>query len=85
MGIVQKKVRKDGKNQRSQEEKLQRDIQECMKCKFFWGNDSRCINNKCCKEEKKPIAEKKVSKCDGCPYRQGERYCFPCMRDLLGK
>ena len=22
--------------------------------------------------------------CFGCPYRQSERYCFPCMKKMLG-
>lgn len=26
----------------------------------------------------------KGSKCYECPYRQSERYCFPCMKKLLG-
>ena len=25
-----------------------------------------------------------LHECIGCPYRQSERYCFPCMKKLLG-
>lgn len=25
------------------------------------------------------------TKCFGCPYPQSERYCFPCMKKILGE
>ncbi len=63
--------------------KISKDITECMRCRFFWGNDSRCINNSCIKDkEKKPKKEEK-SECTDCPYKQSEGYCFPCMKKLL--
>lgn len=27
------------------EKKIEKDLKSCMKCHFFWGNDSRCITN----------------------------------------
>ena len=68
--------------------KLERDLKSCMRCKFFYGNNNRCIKNKKCSgrmTEKAALKEKKNSKCFGCPYRKGKSYCFPCMRELLGK
>ncbi len=65
--------------------KFDRDLKSCMNCRFFIGNDSRCINNKFCKEEEiiiKPIVKEK-SECDNCPYKQEGGYCFPCMKKLL--
>ena len=42
--------------------KFDGDLKSCMNCRFFTGNDSRCINSKCCKEEEtivKPIVKEK--------------------------
>lgn len=66
--------------------KLDRDLKSCMRCRFFYGNKSQCIAKKCVKEDLKPIVteQEKEDICFGCPYRQSERYCFPCMRRLLG-
>lgn len=69
MGTVQKKYSKQQKKRLSSEAKLERDLKDCMRCKYFWGNDSRCIRSKCYKEEKKPEVEKTKSECDGCPYK----------------
>lgn len=67
--------------------KLERDLKSCMRCRYFYGNKSQCIAKQCVKEEKKPeITEaEKDSKCSDCPYRQSERYCFPCMKKILWK
>jgi hypothetical protein len=63
---------------------LERELNECMHCRFFWGNNSRCAKQHCCKpEEKKQIEMPK--QCKGCPYYQGNGYCFPCMKKILGK
>ena len=35
--------------------------------------------------EKQKTEKQQESKCVGCPYGKNSRYCFPCMRDLLGK
>ena len=71
MGINAKKQKPEKiSKENNAKEKLERDLRSCMKCKYFWGNDNRCINNE---------------KCVGCPYGKNSRYCFPCMRDLLGK
>lgn len=64
--------------------KLDRDLKECMHCKYFWGNDSRCISNNCCKKEMKKQKELPEA-CIGCPYNQGNGYCFPCMKKILSK
>lgn len=85
MGTVQKKFSKQRRKRLSKEEQFDKDLKECMKCKFFWGNDNRCIRKKCYKEEKKPVAVKEASLCDECPYNNGNGYCFPCMRKILGK
>lgn len=53
MGVVQKKFSRRHKHKLSAEEKLERDLKDCMKCKYFWGNNNRCINNKCYRERKK--------------------------------
>lgn len=47
MEVVQKKFSRRHKHKLSAEEKLERDLKDCMKCKYFWGNNHRCINNKC--------------------------------------
>jgi hypothetical protein len=85
MGIVQKKSVRRYKRKLSAEEKLDKDLKDCMKCKYFWGNNNRCIRNKCYKEKKQVVVDKPVSECDGCPYNKGEGYCFPCMKKILGK
>lgn len=66
--------------------KLEKDLRSCMRCKFFYGNNSQCLAKKCVREESKPeiMEEDKRSLCFGCSYRQSEKYCFPCMRKILG-
>lgn len=89
MGInvkVQKHL--DQKDVITAEAKLERDLRSCMRCRYFYGNNSQCIAKKCIKEEmkKSEIAEEeKKSKCYECPYPHTEGYCFPCMKELLGK
>ena len=57
---------------------------DCMHCKFFWGHNNRCANGTCCKPSKKK-EQNLPAECVGCPYYQGNGYCFPCMRKLIGK
>ena len=66
---------------------LEKDLRSCMHCKFFYGNNSQCLAKKCVKEESKSeITEQdKEDMCFECPYRQSEKYCFPCMKSMLGK
>ena len=66
--------------------KLERDLKSCMSCRFFYGSSSQCIAKQCVKEEGEAgISEPDMrSKCFECPYRQSEKYCFPCMKKLLG-
>lgn len=65
--------------------KLEKDLRSCMHCRFFYGNNSQCPAKKCVREDSKPeiMEEDKASLCFGCPYRQSEKYCFPCMRKIL--
>lgn len=37
------------------EKKFDRDLKSCMKCHYFWGNDSRCMNSQCYKEKKAAV------------------------------
>lgn len=85
MGTVQKKSAKPRRKPLTKEQKLDRELRDCMHCKYFWGNNSQCLIKQCYKEKKKPIEEKTKSECDGCPYGQGKNYCFPCMKKILGK
>ena len=62
------------------EEKFDRDLKTCMRCKYFYGNNVQCIKRKCVKEEKKNIQEEQINDyCKDCPYKQEGSYCFPCM------
>ena len=68
--------------------RLERDLKSCMRCRYFYGNNSQCIAKKCVKEEMKKLEikeEAKKNKCYECPYPQTDGYCFPCMKELLGK
>lgn len=64
---------------------LEKDLKDCMRCKFFYGNNSQCLSMKCVREESKPRTTErdKEDMCFGCPYKQSEQYCFPCMRKIL--
>lgn len=68
------------------EAKLERDLRSCMRCRFFYGNQQQCIAKKCIRDEvqTKTAEQKPKSMCVGCPYRQSEQYCFPCMKKILG-
>lgn len=69
----------------SLKKRLERDIKDCMRCAYFWGNDRRCMNSHCIKENKKEVQKSENSECMECPYKQGNGYCFPCMKKLLEK
>lgn len=64
---------------------LEKDLKDCMRCRFFYGNNSQCLAKKCVGEESKhEITEyDKEDMCFGCPYQQSKQYCFPCMRKIL--
>ena len=89
MGINAKKQKPEkNSKENNAKEKLERDLRSCMKCKYFWGNDNRCINNKKCGSKNSTNCnayKPKDSKCIGCPYGKDSLYCFPCMKDLLGE
>ncbi len=64
-----------------QQKKLESELKECMRCRFFWGNDSRCISKKCCKPKNKK--ERRIpEECQGCPYYSGNRTKYYSEGDL---
>ncbi len=66
--------------------KPDQDLQECLHCKYFYGNSRQCIVQDCTKKTAGvQVQEDKDSPCYGCPYKKQEGYCFPCMRRILGK
>lgn len=83
-GTVEKRDKHKKRRFVSPEEKLERELKDCMHCRFFWGHNNRCANGTCCKPSKKK-EQKLPTECVGCPYYQGNGYCFPCMRKLIGK
>lgn len=87
MGTNQKKNKSKKPDKAERERKrFDRELRDCMHCKFFWGNNHRCVINKCCKANQKNVKEKKIpEKCVGCPYKQSNDYCFPCMKDILSR
>lgn len=65
------------------EARLEKDIRDCMRCRFF-HNSSQCVASRCVKEEMPRTEEKRGKEiCQGCPYRQSAQYCFPCMKKIL--
>ena len=60
MGIIQ---RGSGKRPHhidvEYQDRLDNEIQDCMKCRYFWGNNSRCISQKCF-TERMPDKSKKI-------------------------
>ena len=84
---ISKVTNKSSKKASNKQSDIDRDLKSCMKCKFFWGNNHQCSLKRCYKEKKKPLIQNtiKKSECDGCTYRQSDRYCFPCMKKLLEK
>ena len=53
-----------------EERKFNKDLKDCMRCKFFWGNDSRCINSNCFKEKRKEPEKTVRSECTDCSYKR---------------
>lgn len=55
--------KKSPKKETDPKEKLDRDLKSCMQCKFFYGNNNRCIKNKECSgritDEQKAAQEEK--------------------------
>lgn len=63
---------------------LEKDLRECMRCRFFYGRNSRCAKEKCIRQQEiKQPGPDADSICFECPYRKMEGYCFPCMKKLL--
>ena len=63
MGIVQKKSVRRYKRKLSAEEKLDKDLKDCMKCKYFWGNyyiDADMTNNERAEEIVSRYADRMV-------------------------
>lgn len=67
--------------------KLERDLKSCIHCRFFYGSSSQCLAKQCVREKSKTevLEPDRESVCFDCPYRQSEKYCFPCMKKILGK
>ena len=69
---------------------LEKDLRNCMRCRYFYGNNSQCLAKNCIREETGKEAGPNIMErsdkddlCFDCPYKQSERYCFPCMRKIL--
>ena len=73
MGTVEKRDKHKKRRFVSPEEKLERELKDCMYCRFFWGHNNRCANGTCCKPSKKK-EQKLPTECVGCPYYQGKEY-----------
>ena len=71
MGTVEKRDKHKKRRFVSPEEKLERELKDCMHCRFFWGHNNRCANGTCCKPSKKK-EQKLPTECVGCPYYQGK-------------
>lgn len=65
---------------------LEKDLRNCMHCRFFY-NRRQCIANVCVTSEENQQTTKETGEiqCLDCPYRQSERYCFPCMVKVIGR
>lgn len=53
MGTVEKRDKHKKRRFVSPEEKLERELKDCMHCRFFWGHNNRCANGTCCKPSQK--------------------------------
>lgn len=82
LNITIQKPRKHGKLDILEVE-LKKDILECMQCRYFYGNSRQCIATECVRKTRQTKPEGD-SQCSGCPYRQSESYCFPCIKKILG-
>ena len=71
MGTVEKRNKRKKRRFVSSEEKLERELKDCMYCRFFWGHSNRCANGTCCKPSKKK-EQQFPTECVGCPYYQGK-------------
>ena len=63
---------------------LEKDMQSCIRSSFS-RNGGQCATDKCQKMGRNLQSAKGVNEkgCFHCPYRQSDRYCFPCMKKLL--
>lgn len=79
------RIRNPGKrrNLAAFEVKVEKDIKQCMQCRFFYGSSRQCIAKECVKKLRQKETVRN-SQCAGCSYRQSESYCFPCMKKILG-
>ncbi|MDE5699346.1 MAG: hypothetical protein K2I96_18385 [Lachnospiraceae bacterium] len=79
------RIQKPGKRREltAFEVKVEKDIKQCMQCSFFYGSSRQCIAKECVKKLRQKETVRN-SQCAGCPYRQSENYCFPCMKKILG-
>ena len=63
MGTVEKRNKHKKRRFVSSEEKLERELKDCMHCRFFWGHNNRCANGTCCKPSKKKRTETSDGMC----------------------
>ena len=82
MGTVEKRDKHKKRRFVSPEEKLERELKDCMHCRFFWGHNNRCANGTCCKPSKKK-EQKLPTECVGCPYYQGKPAWVEQVENLL--
>lgn len=67
MGTVEKRDKHKKRRFVSPEEKLERELKDCMHCRFFWGHNNRCANGTCCKPSKKK-EQKLPTECVDCQH-----------------
>ena len=82
MGTVEKRDKHKKRRFVSPEEKLERELKDCMHCRFFWGHNNRCANGTCCKPSKKK-EQKLPTECVGCPYYQGKCYSYKNVKSII--
>ena len=84
MDELAKREAKRIKEQIRAEQKFDRELQSCMRCKFFFGNNAQCIKRNCVKNTERKTNNEISDYCKGCPYKQEGKYCFPCMKKIMG-
>lgn len=65
--------------------RLEEELKSCMGCRHFYGSRRQCILSDCTGKETKGENPDTRHTCHQCPYRVSERYCFPCMRKIIGQ
>lgn len=84
MDELAKREAKRIKEQIRAEHKFDRELKSCMRCKYFYGNSAQCIKRNCVKDSEQKINNEISDYCKDCPYKQEGKYCFPCMKKIMG-